>query len=140
MGFLHDSAINGGFWALKLIVFIKRNKPCGTFTVCPPPLGLVDKPCPNLISWVSTHVSHELTWRPSCRALFHLTFRCVVLISTLEVYAGEHALTATISSCGSALVTLPWMSWELDALGNVQKDRWCVIHHHTVHPQKALCA
>lgn len=140
MGFLHDSAINGGFWALRLIVFIKRNKSCGTFTVCPPPLGLVDKPCPNLISWVSTHVSHELTWRPSCRALFHLTFRCVVLISTLEVYAVEHALTATTSSCGSALVYS-----SLDVLGagrsrERSKDRRCVIHHHTDHPQKALCA
>lgn len=45
----------------------------------------------------------------------------MALFSTLEFYVGEHAPTATISSCGSILVTLPWKPWELEALEFVHK-------------------
>lgn len=85
-----------------------------------PQLGLVDEACP--IGFLGFHhVSHELTWQPSCRVLFHFTLWCVALVSTLEFYVGEHAPTATICSCGSVLVTLPWKPWELEALEFVHK-------------------
>lgn len=45
----------------------------------------------------------------------------MAFFSTLELYVGEHAPTATISSCSSILVTLPWKPWELEVLEFVHK-------------------
>lgn len=69
----HNSKVSQWWiWELRLTSFHKNNKSCVNIHDLPPLLGLVDETCP--IGFLGFHhVSHELTWQPSCRVLSHFT-------------------------------------------------------------------